>query len=112
VTHSAYMRSGDIARAGDGSWPISDEEGSGALETLERLCADRDVALPPGVVVDVGRIEGRGWAVVEANAAWAPGICGCDPGGVLQVIGRTTLSADRAATVESRWARTPSLSME
>lgn len=32
--------------------------------------------LPSAVVLDVGHIEGRGWAVVEANQAYASGIYG------------------------------------
>lgn len=31
-------------------------------------------------------MEGRGWAVVEQNAAWGSGIYGCDPEEVLEVL--------------------------
>ncbi|WP_369334897.1 hypothetical protein [Tahibacter harae] len=41
---------------------------------LERLLADERVDLPEAVVVDVGRIQGRGWACVELNAAWGAGL--------------------------------------
>ncbi|RKE16964.1 ATP-grasp domain-containing protein [Streptomyces sp. TLI_171] len=41
--------------------------------------------LPSASVVDVGRSE-RGWAVVEANAAWASGGYACDPDAVLEVV--------------------------
>lgn len=112
VTHSAYVRHGEIARAADGSWPLADEERRGALEALERLCGDPDVALPPGVVVDVGAIKGRGWAVVEANAAWASGVCGCDPDEVLRVIERTTLAAAQMPHEDRQWVRAPSLVIE
>jgi len=74
VTSSPYVRDGDIAKAEDGSWPLTSEERDGATKLLADLCVDPEVPLPPGVVVDVGRIEGRGWAVVEANAAWASGV--------------------------------------
>jgi hypothetical protein len=40
------------------------------------------------VVLDVGVIGERGWAVIETNAAWGSGIYGCDPKAVLQVIRR------------------------
>lgn len=33
--------------------------------------------LPPAVVLDLGHIEGRGWALIEANAAWGAGLNGC-----------------------------------
>lgn len=38
------------------------------------------------VVIDTGYIEGRGWAVVEANPAWASGLYLCDAARVLEVI--------------------------
>ena len=42
--------------------------------------------LPGVVVVDVGLIAGRGWAVIEFNAAWGAGLNGCDPEKVLPAI--------------------------
>jgi hypothetical protein len=42
--------------------------------------------LPRAVVVDVGLIDGRGWAVIEFNAAWGAGLNGCDPDKVLPAI--------------------------
>ena len=40
-------------------------------------------------VVDIGLIKDNGWAVIESNQAWASGIYGCDPYGVLTVIQNT-----------------------
>lgn len=37
------------------------------------------VPVPRVVVVDVGFIAGRGWAVIEFNAGWGAGLNGCDP---------------------------------
>ncbi len=37
-------------------------------------------------VIDVGRIKGKGWAIIETNQAWASGLYGCDPGRVLRVL--------------------------
>jgi hypothetical protein len=37
-------------------------------------------------VIDVGIIHGKGMAVIETNQAWASGIYGCDPYGVLKVL--------------------------
>ena len=53
-----------------------------------RLLAERSVALPPAFVVDVGLVEGRGWAVVEFNPAWCSGLLGADPAAVLGVLER------------------------
>lgn len=44
------------------------------------------VTVPRAVVLDVGRIAGTGWSVVEANAAAMSGIYDCDPVRVLQVL--------------------------
>lgn len=44
-----------------------------------------DIKTMPSVV-DVGRIKGKGLAIIETNQAWASGIYGCDPSGVLKVI--------------------------
>jgi hypothetical protein len=44
------------------------------------------LAMECRVVVDVGFIDGRGWAVVEFNAAWGAGLNGCDPDKVLPAI--------------------------
>jgi hypothetical protein len=52
---------------------------------LDRF-ADR---LPSGVVLDVGRIEGGKWCVIEANQAYASGIYqGADTQAVLDVVQR------------------------
>ena len=44
------------------------------------------MSLPRTVVVDVGFINGRGWAIIEFNAAWGAGLNGCDPDKVLPAI--------------------------
>ena len=37
-------------------------------------------------VIDVGRIKGKGWAILETNQAWASGLYGCDPLQALRVM--------------------------
>jgi hypothetical protein len=37
-------------------------------------------------VIDVGRIKGKGWAIIETNQAWASGLYGCDPLQALRVL--------------------------
>lgn len=46
----------------------------------------RAIPLPRAVVVDVGLIDGHGWAVIEFNAAWGAGLNGCDAAKVLPAI--------------------------
>lgn len=53
-------------------------------EVVQLLCRQWIVTEPS--VVDVGRIKGKGWAIIETNQAWASGIYGCDPSGVLDVL--------------------------
>jgi hypothetical protein len=57
-----------------------------ALQFAQRVLMDSEVSMPKAFVLDVGRIAGRGWAVVEANPAWGSGLYGCDPEKVLQVL--------------------------
>jgi hypothetical protein len=91
-TLSIYLRNGELARAEDGSWPSTEGEIGVAREFAAAVLHDRDLSLPPAVVLDVGRIQGRGWAVVEANAAWGSGLYGCEPGTVLRVVQRACVT--------------------
>ncbi|WAS92153.1 ATP-grasp domain-containing protein [Nannocystis punicea] len=55
------------------------------------------------VVIDVGAIEDRGWAVAEANPAWASGLCGCEPARVLAVLRACVVAGE--ASEAARWLR-------
>jgi len=46
----------------------------------------RVMFLPRAIVVDAGFVDGRGWALIEFNAAWGAGLNGCDPEKVLPAI--------------------------
>jgi hypothetical protein len=74
-----------------------------ALAACERLLASRAVGLPPAFVVDVGRIEGRGWAVVEFNPAWCSGLLGAEPAAVLGVLERACRDADGVDRTDASW---------
>ncbi len=83
-TYSIYSRYGELQR--DAGF-VSDADEDRALEQfMARLLADDRVDLPNATVIDVGVIQGIGWACVEQNAAWGAGIYGCDPLAVLEVI--------------------------
>jgi hypothetical protein len=105
ATGSIYIRGGEIARGREGEWPADPADTEAATTFLEAMLRDPAVELPAAVVVDVGRIQDRGWAVVEANPAWASGLCDADPLAVLGVLRRATVP--RAALVEAdrRWVR-------
>ena len=111
ATMSPYIRGGDLARR-DGEWFAEDAEWEGAKACLEALLTDTAVDLPPAVVVDVGLIRGRGWAVVEANPAWGSGLCGCDPVPILQVLKRASVRTDSASVEDQRWLRKSQLCIE
>jgi len=83
-TLSPYLHKGRLSKLDDYQAPA--EEMQAALQFAEQVLADSDVDLPQAVVLDVGHIKDRGWAVVEANAAWGSGLYGCDPVKVLEVL--------------------------
>lgn len=85
-TASSYWRHGKEPRVGNGLW--STDELSEATEFCTTFLADPAVHLPDACVVDVGFIQGKGWAVIECNAAWSSGVYGCDGAGVLAVLRR------------------------
>jgi hypothetical protein len=59
-------------------------ETTGPRQFVEALA--RSMPFPRTVVVDVGFIQGRGWAVIEFNASWGAGLNGCDADKVLPAI--------------------------
>jgi hypothetical protein len=87
-TLSPYLRDGVHAAKVD--YAATAEELGEAAAFATRVLAE--AATPRAIVIDVGIIDGRGWAVVEANGAWGAGIYGCEPDAVLDVIRRATTS--------------------
>ncbi|TDC56185.1 DUF4343 domain-containing protein [Actinomadura sp. KC345] len=98
VTMSPYLLHGELALTQDGNWKAPDADVQEARQYAEEVLAE--VPVPPATVLDVGRIHDRGWAVVEANAAWGAGLYGCDPEQVLKVLARSCL--DREPTPADR----------
>jgi hypothetical protein len=83
-TFSIYLRNGELQQ--EQGFESPDEEDAQLTSFVETILSDPEVALPRTAVLDVGIIRGRGWAVVEQNAAWGAGIYGCDPAAVLKVL--------------------------
>jgi len=81
-----YRIDGELIKDLDHRLPVKRKELGEAREFCAKLLADQAVPLPEGVVIDIGRIEGKGWAVVEANEAWAASIYSCPPGDVLNCL--------------------------
>lgn len=91
---SGYLRFGRLAKLDDYAAP--DDEFGDAREFAERLLSDHSIEFLRAVALDIGRISGRGWAVVELNAAWGSGIYGCDPAEVLEVLRHATIRRPNA----------------
>ncbi len=105
VTMSPYLRYGELAQAEDGTWLAAPDEAEAAHRFGMRVVGDPLVRLPPAVVVDIGIIAGRGWAVVEANAAWGSGIYGCQSDRILPVLARASVPADAITDDDRPWLR-------
>lgn len=105
ATMSIYLKNGDIARTANGDWLENTSEQNEAHKFCQTLLDNKDVAIPPACVIDVGRTS-RGWAVVEANPAYGSGIYGCDTKEVLRVINRATLHIDDITERDSLWVTT------
>lgn len=84
MTFSLYARDGELQR--EQGFAYVEAEAVELADFVSRLLGDERVPLPRATVVDVGVIKGKGWAVVEQNAAWGAGIYGCDPDCCLEVI--------------------------
>jgi hypothetical protein len=103
LTSSVYLRNGELAQHQDRTWDAPDSEASEALDLARTVLRDPAVRIPPAAVLDVGRIAGRGWAVVESNAAWGSGIYGCNPAAVLRVIQRACIRRNKLNEVDRAW---------
>ncbi len=75
--------------AEDGRLYIADVSAD-ALAFGKELLAEVGASLPSAVVIDIGDTS-DGWAVIEANAAWASGCYHADPDRVLDVVLRAAL---------------------
>lgn len=100
-----YLRDGESLHDETGTWPATAVESAEAWTYATTLLNDLAVTLPTAIVVDVGKLRGHGWAVVEANGAWGAGIYGCDPAHVLPVLARATRPRHALATEDVGWER-------
>jgi hypothetical protein len=106
-TLSAYARYGQLTRTEQDEWLEFPVEQTAALIFCNEFLSDSAIEFPPGLVLDVGIIAERGWAVLEANPAWASGIYGCDPAKILPILSTTCVSQE-ALTSELRcWVIEP-----
>jgi hypothetical protein len=86
ATFSPYRLDGKSAQTEEGHWITPQKLMSDALEFTQNILDDSRVKLPLAFVMDVGSIEGRGWAVVSMSAVWSAGMYGSDADRVLSVL--------------------------
>ena len=67
-------------------WLGTETEYRKAADFCNKVLQDPQAKIPDAVVIDMGRIKGKGWAVIEANAAYSSGLYGCDPIKAIEVI--------------------------
>ncbi|HEY4387390.1 MAG TPA: ATP-grasp domain-containing protein, partial [Ktedonobacteraceae bacterium] len=103
VTISPYLRNGQLALSADNLWEATDEETEAATAFANRVLADPQLKIPPAIVMDIGKIQGRGWAVVECNAAWGSDLYGCNPLKVLPVLQRACCKHEVLLSADARW---------
>ena len=103
MSFSSYWRNDHSTRREDGTWEAGSEEVEEAQHFIDVVLADVSVKIPPAIVIDVGKIADCGWAVIEANAAWAAGIYGCDPLQVLSVLERACIHRDELSIESASW---------
>jgi hypothetical protein len=103
LTFCPYARRGELVQADNGTWVCSEDERAAAANFLDDLLVSSEIDLPPALVIDVGLIEGRGWAVVEANPCWGAGIYGCDAQQVLNALHASVVPAAMLWAEHKRW---------
>jgi hypothetical protein len=102
---SPYLRDGQLVEDAGGNWIAGDEEWQAARNYYAQILADPELDLAPAIVLDVGLIAGRGWAVIETNGAWGAGLYGCDPAAVLPAVQHATRFTATMSPADQRWAR-------
>jgi hypothetical protein len=99
VAGSPYMAYGRL------SWSFSRKPDmpTAGLPFVEGVCAAMEGELPPAFVLDVGRIDDRGWAVVEFNPVWSAGLLASDANAVLPALLRATRKRQELSEEDQRW---------
>lgn len=101
VTLSPYFRFGELVKNDQDEWLAEPDEIEEAKVFVKSFLQEVDT--PSAFVLDVGVIQDKGWAVVEANPVWASGIYGCDPAKVLAVLHRACIKRFEITDDDIRW---------
>lgn len=101
VAGSVYFRHGELVV----DWQAPLAERDAAAVFAAQVLAQTKGTLRGGVVLDVGAIAGLGWAVVEANPAWASGLYGCDPESALLAVVASVCARAESVGADAAFAR-------
>lgn len=80
-TYSSYWRNDAFDTN-----PLSETEHKDLFEFFNSFMKQYAKTLPKAIVLDFGIIEGKGWALIEANPAWCSGLYDCDAEKALEVV--------------------------
>lgn len=103
MTFAAYLRFGKILEDIFDDLNPPQEELIQAKTFCELILNDKDIRLPAALVLDVGLIEGRGWAIIEANECWASGLYCHKPISVLQTLLGACIPNSSLTPVLEQW---------
>ena len=65
------------------------KEEKSMLKFTNDFLSDASIKIPDAVVIDVGFIPEKGWALIEANPVWSSGVYACNPKKVIETIVRS-----------------------
>lgn len=86
LTAAPYWLNGKVAQDENRGWLTDVPETAEAITFCASVLAGAEATHPHAFVLDVGLTADRGWAAIEANAAFSSGLYGCDPVQALEVI--------------------------
>jgi len=89
-TWSTYFYNGEIQLKDC----ILKNEEAAMFSFLDEFLADKTIELPEAVVIDVGYISNKGWALIEANPVWSSGVYACDPKRIIETIVKSCVKVE------------------
>lgn len=111
MTGSLYSLAGELIEAGaqdpqpqqaQTTLPDAQHFTQALVEQLQQG-GEEGTLVPPAVVIDVGWIQGHGWAVIEANPCWGAGLYKCDPAAALATLQRASQPLTQLPDADRRW---------
>lgn len=103
AAYSVYARQGQLALDEHGNWSAPEAEQRDATVFCTRIIQATTLTLPPTLVLDVGLIAARGWALIEPNPVSSSGIYGCDPQKVLTTLQRACIRDEAVTQADRQW---------